>query len=126
MIKAEPMQRLAAGIIDLIIMSVAASLIGFLPYSSYFFNPLMIAYFLLRDTLPFFDGKSIGKNLIGIRVVREKDFTKITDDYATGIIRNVLFFLPIVNIIDAFMIFSQERKRFGDRWAKTIVVTDKK
>jgi uncharacterized RDD family membrane protein YckC len=125
-VKAEPMQRLAAGVIDLIVMSVAASIINFLPYSYYFYNPIMIAYFLLRDTLPFLDGKSIGKNLIGIRVVREEDFSKITDDYGTGIIRNVLFFLPLVNIIDAFMIFSKDRKRFGDRWAKTIVVMDNK
>jgi uncharacterized RDD family membrane protein YckC len=124
--KADPIQRLAAGIIDLIVIGMAASLLSFIPYSNYFFNPLMIAYFLLRDSLPFLEGKSIGKTLIGLRVVREADNSKITDDYGLGIIRNVLFFIPLVGIIDAFMIFSQERKRFGDRWAKTIVVVDKK
>jgi uncharacterized RDD family membrane protein YckC len=124
--KAEPMQRLAAGMIDLIFIGVAASFLSFVPYSNYFFNPLMIAYFLLRDTLPLLDGRSLGKTLIGLRVVRENDYSRITDDYGTGIIRNVLFFIPLAGIIDAFMIFSQERKRFGDRWAKTIVVADKK
>jgi uncharacterized RDD family membrane protein YckC len=125
-IKAEPLQRLAAGAIDLVIVSVAASLVGSLPYSYYFFNPIMIAYFLLRDNLPVLDGKSIGKALIGIRVVREDGFSSITNDYGTGIIRNVLFFLPLVNVVEAFMIFSKDGKRFGDRWAKTIVVVDKK
>jgi uncharacterized RDD family membrane protein YckC len=124
--KADPMQRLAAGIIDLIIIGMAASLLSFIPYSNYFFNPLMVAYFLLRDSLPFLEGRSIGKTLIGLRVVKETDYTRITDDYGLGIIRNVLFFIPLIGIIDAFMIFSQERKRFGDRWAKTIVVLDKK
>jgi uncharacterized RDD family membrane protein YckC len=125
-VKAEPMQRLAAGMIDLIFIGVAASFLSFVPYSNYFFNPLMIAYFLLRDTLPLLEGRSLGKTLIGLRVVRENDHSRITDDYGTGIIRNVLFFIPLAGIIDAFMIFSQERKRFGDRWAKTIVVMDRK
>lgn len=125
-VQADPMQRVAAGIIDLVAMSVAVSFTSFLPYSYYFSQSIVIAYFLLRDSLPFLDGKSIGKNLIGLRVVREADFSKTTEDYGTGIIRNVLFFIPVANIIDAFMIFSQERKRFGDRWAKTIVVVDKK
>jgi uncharacterized RDD family membrane protein YckC len=122
--KAEPMQRLAAGIIDLIVIGVATSTASFIPFIYYFSNPLLIAYFLLRDTLPLLDGKSIGKNLIGLRVVREADLSKITDDYGLGIIRNVLFFVPIANIIDACMIFSKDRKRFGDRWAKTIVIVD--
>jgi uncharacterized RDD family membrane protein YckC len=122
--KAEPMQRLAAGIIDLIVIGVATSTASFIPFIYYFSNPLLIAYFLLRDTLPLLDGKSIGKNLIGLRVVREADLSKITDDYGLGIIRKVLFFVPIANIIDACMIFSKDRKRFGDRWAKTIVIVD--
>ena len=122
--KAEPMQRLAAGIIDLIVVGVATSVTSYIPFIYYVSNPLIIAYFLLRDTLPLLDGKSIGKNIIGLRVVREADLSKITDDYGLGIIRNVLFFVPIANIIDACMIFSKDRKRFGDRWAKTIVVVD--
>ncbi|MFL5727938.1 MAG: RDD family protein [Cytophagaceae bacterium] len=124
--KADPVQRLSAGIIDLVIVGVSGTTLSFLPFSSYYTNPLLLAYFLLRDSLPVLQGKSIGKTLIGLRVVREIDGSGITNDYGLGIVRNVLFMIPLAGFIDAFMIFSQAGQRFGDRWAKTIVIAEKK
>jgi uncharacterized RDD family membrane protein YckC len=123
--RAEPMQRIAAALIDAFIISICSFILYIFPYGHYMAYTLQMVYWLTRDALPFLDGKSIGKKLIGLRVVRDHDFTPITDDYGASLIRMVTLFIPLFQIIDALMIFSQDRKRFGDRWAKTIVIIDK-
>jgi uncharacterized RDD family membrane protein YckC len=124
-IKAEPLPRIVAAFIDGIIISILSFMLYVFPYGDYIAYSIQLAYWLTRDALPFLKGKSIGKKLIGLRVVREKDLTPITDDYGASLVRMVPLFVPLFQIIDALMIFSQDRKRFGDRWAKTIVIIDK-
>ena len=87
---------------------------------------IAIAYSLTKDALPetagFLGGQSIGKKLMGIKAVREDTGASLVGDYGTAITRQVPLLIPLFNLIDALMVFSDDRKRFGDKWAKTIVV----
>jgi uncharacterized RDD family membrane protein YckC len=83
-----------------------------------------IVYGLTKDALPFLEGQSIGKKAMKIRVLRDADETPITNDYGAAIIRVIPGWIPLFNIVDALMVFSSDRKRFGDQWAKTKVVVD--
>jgi len=81
-----------------------------------------LAYQFTKDALPFLNGQSLGKKVMKIRVVDEETGAPITEKYDKAAIRVVPFIIPIFGIVDAFMVLSSERKRFGDKWAKTIVV----
>ena len=83
-----------------------------------------IVYFLLRDALPFLNGQSIGKKAMKIRAVRADNGAPLTDDYGKSALRNVSLLIPIFGLIDAFMVFSDDKKRFGDKWAETKVVIE--
>ena len=82
------------------------------------------AYLLLRDAL-FNNGQSIGKRLMGLRVVLGADRTPCT--FLSSVIRNLLWLIPIVNIVMAFAglyALSSDRagRHWGDRLADTRVV----
>ncbi len=94
-----------------------------------FFIPVIglivaLAYGLTKDALPFLNGQSIGKKAMGLRVVNQTTGAPITNDYGAAIVRQVSLMIPIFGIIDALCVFSESRQRFGDRWAKTLVVRD--
>jgi len=113
---ATPMERLLAALIDgILIALVSVTGIG---------SVLGLIYHLIKDALPFLDGQSLGKKLVKIRVVHADTNQPITNDYEKAMIRSVSLIIPIFNIIDAFMVFSQDRARFGDQWARTIVIKD--
>lgn len=116
---ATPGKRFVAVLID-------AALIGVvLPIP--FLGPLVgVAYGLVKDALPFLDGQSIGKRAMGIRAIKEATGENLTGDYPTAIVRQASLLIPFFNIVDAFMVFSETRKRFGDQWAKTVVVVEGK
>jgi uncharacterized RDD family membrane protein YckC len=121
--KASPITRFVAIFIDgllgyipvFVFAMVSASLatLGYLVF---------LAYYFTRDSLPFLNGQSIGKKLMGIKVVREDTGANIIGDYGAGIVRTVPQVIPLLNLVDALMIFRDTSKRFGDDWAKTIVV----
>jgi uncharacterized RDD family membrane protein YckC len=87
---------------------------------------IAIAYILTKDALPatggFLGGQSIGKKLMGIKAIKEDTGASLVGDYGTAITRQVSLMIPLFGIVDALMVFSDDRKRFGDKWAKTIVV----
>lgn len=116
--------RLLGGLIDWIVVLVIYYLLkGLVGWSlSYLVSA---AYILVRDALPFLEGQSIGKKVMKTRGVHEDSGAPITNDYRTSFLRNIFLFIPIVSLIDALFIFSGDRKRLGDRIAKTIVVYDK-
>jgi uncharacterized RDD family membrane protein YckC len=60
---------------------------------------------------------------MGIRAVREATGEPITGDYVASVLRQLSLCIPFFNVVDALMVFSVNRRRFGDRWARTIVVT---
>jgi uncharacterized RDD family membrane protein YckC len=116
--------RLLGGLIDWIVVLVIYYLLkGLVGWSLSYL--VAAAYILVRDALPFLEGQSIGKEVMKTRGVHEDSGAPITNDYRTSFLRNIFLFIPIVSLIDALFIFSGDRKRLGDRIAKTIVVYDK-
>ncbi|HVL69776.1 MAG TPA: RDD family protein [Vicinamibacterales bacterium] len=114
---ASPGSRLAAYLIDVVLATVVVviPIVGIL---------VAIAYALIKDALPFLNGQSIGKRAMGIRVVKEATGDRLTGDYGAAIVRQVALMIPIFNFIDALMVLRADHKRFGDQWAKTIVVRE--
>lgn len=127
-VKAEPLQRFAAAFIDGLIgaIPIFLFLILRLPALLPIGQLISIAYTLTKDALPatsgYLGGQSVGKKIMNIKVIKEATGQSLLGDYGTAIIRQVSLIIPIFNIVDALMVFGDERKRFGDKWAKTIVV----
>ena len=113
---ATPLERILAAVIDWLIIGLLSA--------TGFGAILGIAYLLTKESLPIFDGQSIGKKLIRIKVVDNETYLPIKNMYEKSLIRNITLLIPIFQFIEAFMIFSSDRKRFGDQWAKTIVIKD--
>lgn len=112
---ATPGDRFLAALIDGLIGMV----MGLVPILGVFVN---LAYVFTKDALPFLDGQSIGKKAMKIRVLDAETGEPITNKFDKAAIRQVSMIIPIFNIVDAFMVLNEERKRFGDKWANTIVV----
>lgn len=74
-----------------------------------------VLYFLLSDALP--NGQSVGKKLLGIRVVDKEFHDSCT--ISQSLLRNITF--PL-GIFDWFFIFFGSHRRLGDFFAHTIVV----
>ena len=119
-------KRAVAGIIDCVVSGglswIVASLIPRL-------GPLVgIAYMLVRDALPFMEGHSLGKRIMKIKAVT-LDGKSLSGDWGTSILRNVLFALPLVGLIEVVVLFIRKDKtpirRLGDEWAKTKVIVAK-
>ena len=115
---AGPGARFVAALIDGVLSGIASAIpaIGIV---------IAIVYSLVKDALPFLDGQSIGKRAMGIRAVKLAGGEPLTDDYVTAIVRQISLWIPFFNVVDACMVFSEGRQRFGDRWAKTIVIVAK-
>jgi uncharacterized RDD family membrane protein YckC len=113
---ATPLERLLAALIDgVLILLVSATGIG---------SVIGLAYHLTKDALPFLNGQSLGKKLFKLRVVYADTNQPITNNYEKAMVRSITLLIPIFNVIDAFMVFTKDRTRFGDQWARTIVVKD--
>jgi uncharacterized RDD family membrane protein YckC len=113
---AAPGSRFLAALIDGVFVAIVVNvpLLG----------PLVgIVYGLIKDAIPFLDGQSLGKRAMGIRAVRADTGAPITGDYVSSVLRQLSLCIPFFNVVDALMVFTEGRRRFGDRWAKTIVVT---
>ncbi len=121
--------RAVAGFVDLLIIIGLARLPDVLGFLS------ATGYLLIRDGL--FDGRSIGKKLIGLRVALE-DVPGGIADYRASIIRNVpfaaayvLFLIPYAGWILGPLVFGMEclvglgddqGMRTGDLLARTRIV----
>lgn len=99
------------------IFELVANLVGFL---------IVFSYFILMEG-PLGKGRTIGKMALKLRVVKEKDHSRI--GFGKSAIRNFL------RIIDGFFLYligmllisrSEKNQRLGDSVAKTIVITEKK
>lgn len=138
-VRATALQRFVAAFIDSFIghilswllVIVSASLSALFDYKisiSYLLTvtsigfAISLVYLLTKDALPFLKGQSVGKKLMGIKVVKEDTGLMLTNDYTVSITRQVSLLIPFLNIIDALLVFSDEKKRFGDKWAKTVVI----
>jgi uncharacterized RDD family membrane protein YckC len=120
--------RTVAKILDFIIIAAAVEVI---PKAGFFAG---IAYLLIGDG--FFDGRSLGKKLIGLKVVSADTNTPCT--FRDSILRNSIFglgflfykmlwfgwiFIVLISIFEFIILLgSRDGMRFGDEIAKTIVI----
>lgn len=85
-----------------------------------------VAYMLTRDSLPFLNGQSIGKKAMKIKAV-DLAGNSLAGDWKTGVIRNISLVIPLVPIVELFILLTREDgpnrgRRLGDEWAKTKVI----
>ena len=123
--EADLKNRFIGGLIDGFLCGGVIFLLSLIlpDFLSFFVHLLWIPYLIIRDSLPFLDGQSIGKKVVGTKAVRE-DGTPLTGDYKTGAIRNVWMLLLIVEPI--VLIVRKDKpeagRRLGDDFAKTKVI----
>ena len=108
-------ERFLASFLDVIVAGVPA----FIPVAGWIWA---ILYIWTKDALPFLGGQSVGKKVVGLRVVSLETGKPIKGDYGAAITRQLSLAIPFFGFVDACMVFSSERRRFGDKWAKTVVV----
>ncbi len=119
-INATPVERLLARAIDTVIVFLLIFIASsdIIPAAT----PGVAAalYFLLQDSI--FYGKSIGKFIVGITVLREN--TNRTCTFWQSIVRNC--FLWVLGIIDLLLMMGKKKQRIGDWAARTMVINDKR
>jgi uncharacterized RDD family membrane protein YckC len=128
--KPSPIRRLVAQVIDLGFISIAflavlivMTVAGMNPLApgpeqgtyrgtAYVaFGVVGLLYFFFRDG---FGGASIGKRVMGLEVVRKYDARPANP--AHSFVRNLFLLIPILNIAELFMVFTdKEGKRLGDK-----------
>jgi len=102
-------KRLVAEIVDEIII-----IVGFL----FLIFPGLI-YVVIQDAL--FDGRSIGKKLMGLKVINVK--TGANCSYKESAIRNLYLAIPILGWLDYIIVlFAEDHRRVGDKLANTVVI----
>jgi len=123
-------RRFAAQILDQFLASFLYAILVFgvsklLTYEniSVFFVGIYfyLMYFLFNDGFP--NGQSYGKYLMKIKVIDKTSGESCS--YFQSLKRNFMSLIPIINILDALMIFSSQNQRFGDRIADTVVINAK-
>ncbi len=121
-------QRLAAGLIDWLVMIGLVILLttilpGFIDSISWLIG---LAYLVTRDSLSFLGGQSIGKKAMKIKAVT-MDNKSLVDQWETALFRNGPLIIPFFALIEIFILITRENqlqkgKRLGDEWAKTKVI----
>lgn len=113
--KASAGAPIGAYVIDMLLVA----LVAFIPVLGWLVG---LAYVLTRDALPFLDGQSIGKKLIGLRVVDESGAAR-TGNYGPNVIRNAVLFIPFFPLVELVVLLTnKDTLRLGDQWGKTTVV----
>jgi uncharacterized RDD family membrane protein YckC len=123
------LNRILGGVIDALVaiaLSWAVILLmdGFLERFSWL---VATAYWIVRDSLPFMNCRSLGKMAMGLKVVKS-DGSSLANDWQTGFYRNIILAIPFFGaLIELIVLLSRQGqaeagKRLGDDWAKTKVV----
>lgn len=136
-------QRIIAWIVDLIIIGIIAGIFGFFglgaaflagftgnPLAAFFSVGLMVIMFAVIFGYTIFleglrQGQTLGKQVIGIRVVDESSGKPI--GLGQSAIRNILRIIDnqLVGLVGLILIAATKNKqRLGDIVAKTVVVKD--
>ncbi len=119
--RANPFERFVARFFDRLIAILSGVAIGYIVSQ---LNStagialgitIALGYICFKDALPFLNGQSIGKKMLGIKVADANTGTDIKGKYLTAFLREVPTFIPLVSLIDALIIF-------GDSFANTVVV----
>lgn len=122
--KANEFKRVVASSIDLMFCALLCypAIVGDL-----YFLIFGASYFLFKDAL--WEGRSLGKALLGLFVIRLQDGKPCKPQQA--LLRNVLFLFPGLNlaalVFELMLVFNdQQGMRLGDKLAHTQVVEGKK
>lgn len=124
--------RIVAAVIDWIVaMGLVIGLIWVLPVFAYKLAYLTgVAYLIVRDSLPFLGGQSVGKKAMNIKVVTS-DGKSLVGNWEAALIRNGVLIIPLFGLVELFILLTREDtpergRRLGDEWAKTKLVVEKK
>ena len=84
------------------------------------------AYLIVRDSLPFLGGQSIGKKAMKIKAVT-LDEKSLSGNWEAAVLRNLILVIPLMGLVEIFILLTREDKpergrRLGDEWAKTKVI----
>lgn len=111
-------QRIGAYLIDILLVIVA----GVVPIVGW---AVAVVYMLTRDALPFLDGQSIGKKVLGLRAVDEHG-AALTGNFGPAVLRNAVLLIPFFPLVELIVLLTnKDQLRLGDQWAKTKVVSVK-
>ena len=85
-----------------------------------------LGYLILRDSLPFLEGQSVGKKAMGIVAVTT-DGESLAGNWQPGIIRNLGLAIPLFAFVELFVLIKRQDGpkpllRLGDEWGKTKVI----
>jgi uncharacterized RDD family membrane protein YckC len=89
-----------------------------------------MAYFVIRDSLPFLGGQSVGKKAMKLKV-STVDGESLVGNWQAALIRNGILLIPLVGFLELYILLSRENgvdrgRRLGDEWAKTRVQVEEK
>lgn len=123
-IKANEIKRLFASTIDVFIYLLF--FYYFILYENIYSFAFAASYILFKDSL--FHGKSLGKILFGLMVIRISDGKPCK--VSQSVLRNAFFVIPGMNIVslifEVYFIFNDKQgMRLGDKLAQTQVVEGK-
>lgn len=113
-------ERIAARLIDIAIVYLVIQTAKFNIIPTAIPVILVVLYTFFQDSI--FYGKSIGKLIMKITVLREK--TNRTCSPWQSLIRNC--FLIVLGIIDLLLLINKKNQRIGDWAARTIVINDRR
>lgn len=120
--------RIIAALIDMLV--AAGLIILVLLVLPDFFSKIAwlagMAYTIVRDSLPFLGGQSVGKKVMKIRVVTQDD-EPLTGNWEKAAVRNAILVIPFLNLVELAVLLMRDNqpdrgRRLGDDWAKTKVV----
>ncbi len=114
-----PRTRIAAWLVDSVVTLGLGIVFGGLGWLA------GTGYWLLRDGL--FNGQSIGKRLMRLRVIVASDGHSCT--FGESAVRNVLWVIPVMNAVTAltglyYLLHDSQGHHWGDRLARSTVVVD--
>ncbi|MDO8748345.1 MAG: RDD family protein [Candidatus Omnitrophota bacterium] len=115
--KPGPNKRVCAYIIDYGLASTLGICLAILLETKMAAWTNCLFYMLLRDT---FGGRSLGKLACGLKVI---DVKKRPLKISQAIIRNIFIVLPVLPLVEYFVLLkNQQGRRIGDKAAKTMVI----
>ena len=107
------LKRIAALVIDFFVCLA----ISLLPLFGWI---VAIAFFCLRDALPFSGRRSFGKSVYKLRIVDSTDHaTRLS--WRKFVLRNIILFIPILNLVDIYT-YATTGSRLADVWTSTEVI----
>lgn len=126
-VETDLVKRFLGAFIDGLVAAVIAFAVLSITGSSFLYYLTWAAVMLVRDSLPFLEGQSIGKKVMKTKAVKE-DGSSLSGDWVTGATRNILMAVPLAPVVEGFIILTRSGNkeaglRLGDDWAKTKVIS---